>query len=152
MKGIYRIFAKHSGHGLQRMQVNNGMDLTELALEGQIHWAACWVGTGCQIRGAGWAAIVHKWCTGGASWLIDQPHHQQTSQGSKRRRWHICKNNMHFTPSWHITLICSLPYRLMQPSYLMRQTTLLVICSQYFWKGCICFISAYFHFFFSTQV
>ena len=35
---------------------------------------------------------------------------------------------------------------------LRRQTTMLVICSQCFWKGCICFISVYFHFFFSTQV
>ena len=28
-----------------------------------------------------------------------------------------------------------------------RQTTMPVICSQCFWKGCICFISVYFHFF-----
>ena len=35
---------------------------------------------------------------------------------------------------------------------LRRQTTMLVSCSQCFWKGCICFISVYFHFFFSTQV
>ena len=35
---------------------------------------------------------------------------------------------------------------------LRRQKTMLVICSQCFWKGCICFISVYFHFFFSTQV
>ena len=32
------------------------------------------------------------------------------------------------------------------------QTMMLVICSQCFWKGCICFISVYIHFFFSTQV
>ena len=35
---------------------------------------------------------------------------------------------------------------------LRRQTTMLVSCSQCFWKGCICFISVYFHFFFSPQV
>ena len=35
---------------------------------------------------------------------------------------------------------------------LRRQTTMLVSCSQCFWKGCICFISVYFHLFFSTQV
>ena len=35
---------------------------------------------------------------------------------------------------------------------LRRQTTMLVSCSQCFWKGCICFISVYFHFFFSSQV
>ena len=35
---------------------------------------------------------------------------------------------------------------------LRRQTTMLVICSQCFLKCCICFISVYFHFFFSTQV
>ena len=31
--------------------------------------------------------------------------------------------------------------------HLRRQTTMLVSCSQCFWKGCICFISVYFHFF-----
>ena len=35
---------------------------------------------------------------------------------------------------------------------LRRQTTMLVSCSQCFWKDCICFIPVYFHFFFSPQV
>ena len=54
-------------------------------------------------------------------------------------------------PNWKHQIL-SLPGRCEYSIALRRHPTMLVICSQCFKKGCICFISVYFHFFFSTQV
>ena len=60
-----------------------------------------------------------------------------------RFQWIICISHVKINPwTWYISV----------NHMLRRQTTMLVSCSQCFWKGCICFISVYFHFFFSWQV
>ena len=43
------------------------------------------------------------------------------------------------------------PRKFQWRKWLRRQTTMLVSCSQCFWKGCICFISVYFHFSFQRK-
>ena len=116
LMGVYHVSAKYSGHRLQRLEVTNGLDLTEVALEVQIHWTAYWVGAGCQVRGAGWTTIIGKWSAGGSSRVVDQPKHQQANEGSKTGRQHCCKNNTHFTPLWYDTLASVLQDRQIHPS------------------------------------
>ena len=64
-----------------------------------------------------------------------------------------CKHFTFYKPIISYPIKIRLTYQLRKSRVgLRRQTTMLVSCSQCFWKGCICFISVYFHFFFSPQV
>ena len=63
--------------------------------------------------------------------------------------WHWNRNatpRSRYSLSIEVCKICAWHLRVLR-----RQTTMLVICSQCFWKGCICFISVFFIFSFQHK-